>query len=411
MTESLQRSNHAGDAPSPLPRSASRPKPARQGGVSASLAASLMRLRGLLRKEIKHVARDPSAILTAILMPIVLLLVEGFGLSLDSYHMPVAVVISAPEEAARGMLQAMDASPYLSVQRAASVHDAEIALTAGQVRGILMVREDVTQRLRRPALWPATVGLSVNATDPNTARILEGYVQGALTTWAAGRATERRLLPAGGISLEHRYWFNPELRSADFIVPGMVAFVMSMVGTLLTALVVAREWERGTMESMLASPARMGEIIAARLICYYGLGMLGMAISVLMAILLFDVPFRGSVAVLGAATSLFLLFALALGLFISTLARSQFVAAQVAFLTTMLPALMLSGMLFDIASMPAWLQALTYVFPVRYLVSILQTLFLAGTVWPLVLPNLAALAAAAVLAIGASLAVTRRRLD
>jgi len=174
---------------------------------------------------------------------------------------------------------------------------------------------------------------------------------------------------------------------------------------------VAREWERGTMESMLASPARMGEIIAARLICYYGLGMLGMAISFLMAILLFGVPFRGSFAMLGASASLFLLFALAFGLFISTLARSQFVAAQVAFLTTLLPALMLSGMLFDIASMPGWLQALTYIFPVRYLVSILQTLFLAGTVWPLVLANLAALAVAATVTIGATLAVTRRRLD
>jgi ABC-2 type transport system permease protein len=236
-------------------------------------------------------------------------------------------------------------------------------------------------------------------------------VQGAILSWAAGRAQEKRLPLPGGITLEHRFWFNPELRSADFIVPGMVAYVMAMVGTLLTALVVAREWERGTMESMLASPARMGEMIAARLICYYTLGMLGMAASVLMANLLFGVPFRGSLAVLGVAASLFLLFALAFGLFISALARSQFVAAQVAFLTTLLPALMLSGMLFDIASMPTWLQALTHIFPVRYLVSILQTLFLAGTVWPLILPNLAALALSAAVAVAATMAVTRRRLD
>jgi ABC-2 type transport system permease protein len=284
-------------------------------------------------------------------------------------------------------------------------------VNAGVVRGALVLREDFAARLRRPDRWPAPAQLVANATDPNTARILEGYVQGALLAWGAGHDAEKRTLATGGITLEHRYWFNPELSSTDFIVPGMVAFVMAMVGTLLTALIVAREWERGTMESMLASPAHMGEMIAARLICYFGLGMLGMATSMLMAILLFGVPFRGGLVALGLAASLFLIFALALGLFISTLARSQFVAAQVAFITTMLPALMLSGMLFDIASMPPWLQVITYVFPARYLVSILQTLFLAGTVWPLILPNLAALALAALTAVTATLAVTRRRLD
>jgi ABC-2 type transport system permease protein len=375
------------------------------------MTPALTRLRGLLRKEILQVLRDPSSLLIAFLLPVVLLLVNGYGISLDARHMGLAVVTEAPAGDTREIVQELAASPYLAPIAAASVPQGEVLLTAGEVRGILVLPEDFSARLRRPSRWPAQAQLLANATDPNTARILEGYVQGALLTWASGQATEKRLLPAGGIALEHRYWFNPELRSADFIVPGMVAFVMSMVGTLLTAMVVSREWERGTMESMLASPARMGEMIAARLICYYGLGMLGMAVSVAMAILVFGVPFRGSVAVLGASTSLFLLFALAFGLFISTLARSQFVAAQVAFLTTMMPALMLSGMLFDIASMPPWLQALTYIFPVRYLVSILQTLFLAGTVWPLILPNLAALLLAALVAVAATMAVTRRRLD
>ncbi len=375
------------------------------------MSPTFTRLRGLLRKEILQVVRDPSSLLIAFLLPVVLLAVNGYGVSLDARHMRLAVVMQAPAEDTRELIQALAASPYLAPVAAASTAQGEQLLLAGEVRGVLVLREDFSARLMRPLRWPARAQLLANATDPNTARILEGYVQGALAAWAGGRAQEKRVPLPGGISLEHRYWFNPELRSADFIVPGMVAFVMSMVGTLLTALVVAREWERGTMESMLASPARMGEMIAARLICYYGLGMLGMVVSVLMAIEVFAVPFRGSLLVLGAAASLFLLFALALGLFISTLARSQFVAAQVAFLTTMLPALMLSGMLFDIASMPPWLQALTHVFPVRYLVSILQTIFLAGTVWALILPNLAALAIAAAVAVAATMAVTRRRLD
>ena len=248
-------------------------------------------------------------------------------------------------------------------------------------------------------------------TDPNTARLVEGYVAGALQTWLSSHALENRLLATPAATLEHRYWFNAELRSSNSIIPGMIAFVMSMTGTLLTALVVAREWERGTMESMLASPARMAELIAAKLVVYFGLGMISMLEAVLVGTLVFAVPFRGGILPLLAAAALFLLFALALGLFISTLVRNQFLASQLAFLVTMLPAMMLSGMLFDIASMPPWLQWLTYLFPARYLVSILQTLFLAGSVNAVLLPNLAALAISATVAVAATLAVTRRRLD
>jgi ABC-2 type transport system permease protein len=186
---------------------------------------------------------------------------------------------------------------------------------------------------------------------------------------------------------------------------------MTMAGTLLTSGSVSREWEHGTMESMLASPARMTELILARLICNFCLGIGSMIMSVFIATVVFDVPYRGGIVALSAAVSLFLLFALGLGLFISTLARNQFVAGQLSFLTTMMPAMMLSGMLFDIAAMPHWLQIVTFFVPARYLVSILQTLFLAGDVWPVILPNLAGLAAAAAATLMATLLVTRRRLD
>jgi ABC-2 type transport system permease protein len=375
------------------------------------MIAALMRMRGLIRKEIKHVLRDPSAILIAFLLPVVLLITNGFGISLDAREVKLAVVIMAPEEAVRGMLQELNASPYLSVQRAFSVREAEQAVTEGRVLGALIVRDDYSQNLGRTAQWPAQAQLVVDATDPNTARLLEGYVSGALQVWLGGQATEKRQRPVGGIDLQYRDWFNPELRSADFIVPGIIAMVMTMAGTLLTAGSVSREWEHGTMESMLASPARMSELILARLICNFALGIGSMIMSVFIATVVFDVPFRGGIVALSAAVSLFLLFALGLGLFISTLARNQFVAGQLSFLTTMMPAMMLSGMLFDIAAMPRWLQFVTYFVPARYLVSILQTLFLAGDVWPVILPNLAGLAAAAVVTLAATLLVTRRRLD
>lgn len=369
------------------------------------------RLRGLVGKEIRQILRDPSAILIAFLLPVVLLVVNGFGISLDASHMRLAVVASAPEEEVRGLIQSLAASPYLDPRRMPDERAAEAALDDGSVLGILVLREDFTQRLRTEKRWPAAAQLIARGTDPNSARILEGYVSAALTTWAEDRGTERRTSLPGGISLESRYWFNPALRSADAIVPGVIALVMTMTGTLLTALIVAREWERGTMESMLASPASMVEIVAAKLGTYFLLGMASMTLAVLLSILLFDLPFRGGLLPLVAAGALFLLFTLGLGLFISTLARNQFVAAQIAFISTMLPCMMLSGMLFDIASMPRWLQIVTFAVPARYLVSILQTLFLAGNVWSVLGPNLLCLGLAAIVSNGATLAVTRRRLD
>ncbi len=368
-------------------------------------------LRGLARKEVLQILRDPSALLIAFLMPVVLLFINGFGLSLDAHKLKLAAVVEAGSSPVRGIEQALNASPYLSVYWAPSGHAARLALDSGQVRGILTMRENFAQRLANPLRWPAKAQLAVNATDPNTGTLLSGYVQGAFASWLAGTTAERALTQPGGISLETRFWYNPDLRSTNFIVPGIIVLVMSMTGTLLTALIVSREWERGTMESMLAAPATMVELAGAKLGVYFVLGMASMAVAAFLTVTVFGVPLRGSVLLLALISALFLIFALAQGLFISTIARNQFVAAQLSFITTMMPSMMLSGMLFDIASMPRWLQILTYFMPPRYFVSALQTLFLAGNVWSVLLPNLTGLAVAAVLATVATLAVTRRRLD
>lgn len=372
---------------------------------------STQRLRGLVHKEALQIIRDPSALLIAFLLPFILLLINGFGLSLDAHHLKLAAVVEAGSSPTHSIEQALDASPYLSVYWAPSSVAAKQALATGQVRGILTLREDFAQHLARPEHWPATAQLAVNATDPNTARLLAGYVQGAFTSWLLDTTTERALNADTGAQLEPRFWFNPALASADFIVPGIIALVMSMTGTLLTALIVAREWERGTMESMLAAPASMAELVGAKLGTYFVLGMGSMAMSVLITIFVFGVPLLGSVLTITVAAALFMTFTLAQGLFISTLARNQFVAAQLAFITTMMPAMMLSGMLFDIASMPRWLQIITYLFPARYFVAALQTIFLAGDIWAVLLPNLFGLALSAAITVGATLAVTRRRLD
>jgi ABC-2 type transport system permease protein len=375
------------------------------------MSPRLQRLHGLVRKEMLQILRDPSALLIAFLLPFIMLIVNGYGMTLDANRMKLAAVVEAGAAQTRAIEEALDASPYLSVYWAPSGQAARRALDTEEVRGILTLRQDFAERLERPARWPAVAQLAVNATDPNTARLLQGYVTGAFTVWLQDVATERRFSTGGGPVLETRYWYNPQLRSADFIVPGAIALVMSMTGTLLTALIVAREWERGTMEAMLASPAAMAELIGAKLGTYFVLGMGSMAMSVLITVFVFRVPLHGGLGALTLTAALFLVYALAQGLFISTITRNQFVAAQLSFITTMMPAIMLSGMLFDIASMPRWLQLLTYLFPARYFVAAMQTLFLAGNIWSVLIPNLCGLAISAVAAIAATLAVTHRRLD
>ncbi|MGB8273883.1 MAG: ABC transporter permease, partial [Alphaproteobacteria bacterium] len=238
-----------------------------------------------------------------------------------------------------------------------------------------------------------------------------GYVRGLWQGWLQQVALEEGRQLATPVEVEQRVWFNAEVRSTNFLVPGLIAINMTLIGALLTAMVVAREWERGTMEALMVTPATIREILLGKLIPYFVLGMGGMALSVAMGIWLFDVPFRGSVAVLFGASALFLLAALGMGLLISTVARNQFVAGQIAIVATFLPAFILSGFLFDIASMPAVVQELTRVIPARYFVAILQTVFLAGDVWSVILPNALALAVMAAILLGITRRKMRKRLD
>jgi ABC-2 type transport system permease protein len=375
-------------------------------GVAA--ADGLRRLRGLVRKEWLQVRRDPSAIAIAFVLPIVLLFLFGYGVSLDAEDVPVAVVLEERSPAANDFVTALQASTYVAPTVVREWPAAERALLAGQVDAIVVLRADLAERLHGPG--PAPVQAIVDGTNANRGRTLQGYLQGAWQHWLAYRRAAEGHGEAPAIRLEPRMWYNPGVDSGHFIVPGLVAIIMTLIGALLTALVVAREWERGTMEALFATPVRPREILLGKLIPYFLLGMGGMALSVIMAVTLFQVPLRGSVLVLTGAAAVFMVTALGLGMVISTLARSQFVAAQAAIMVTMLPAIILSGFVFDIAAMPNWVQAVTYLVPARYFVSILQTLFLAGDVWPVIWPNLAALMAFAAVLLAVAARRTRKRL-
>jgi ABC-2 type transport system permease protein len=350
-----------------------------------------MRLRGMVRKETLQILRDPSSIAIAFVMPVVLLLLFGYGVSLDAKHIPLAFVIEQPDAASESFAAAFRQSGYFSPQRFGSIQEAGRALAERRMDGIVWLRSDFGRRLLGRGHAP--VGVILNGVNANQARITAGYVQGAWQNWLQAYAAAQGREVKVPVAAEYRVWFNPALRSRNFLVPGLVAVIMTLIGALLTALVVAREWERGTMEALMVTPIRISEILLGKLLPYFVLGMGGMLLSVAMAVWQFEVPLRGSFWLLLAASAVFMLVALGMGLLISTVARNQFVAGQIAILVTFLPAFILSGFIFDIGSMPVPIQAITHLVPARYFVAILQTLFLAGDVWPVVLGNAAALLA------------------
>ena len=362
-----------------------------------------MRVRGLLRKEALQILRDPSSIAIAFVLPVVLLLLFGYGISLDAREVPVALVVESPTAETASFTASFSQSPYFEPRAFLDRRLAERALFAGDVAAVVVLRGDFSRRLHNPRGAPIQV--LVNGTDANTARLITGYIDGAWQAWLAQVARDSRIRLTPPVTIESRVWFNAAVRSRNFLIPGLIAIIMTLIGALLTALVVAREWERGTMEALLATPVATSELLLSKVVPYFVLGMGGMALSVAMAIAAFDVPFRGSFLVLALCSALFLLAALGMGLLISTVAKSQFVAGQIAIVATFLPAFILSGFIFDIESMPRAVQWITHVIAARYFVAILQTLFLAGNVWTVIVPNALALAGMAVFFLG----MTRRR--
>ncbi len=365
---------------------------------------SLMRLSGLMKKEAHQIVRDPSSIAIAFVLPVILLVLFGYGVSLDAEHVPIAIVVEHAGTETAGFVAGFQESRYFSPRIMNSIQMAEKALMRREVDGIVWLRGNFAREML--GAGPASIGVIVNGMDANQARIIEGYVTGVWSTWQERLALERGSPLEIPVAVEQRIWFNAEIRSRNFLVPGLIAIIMTLIGALLTAMVVAREWERGTMEALMVTPVRVQEILLGKIVPYFILGMGGMALSVAMAVWVFHVPFRGSYPVLFATAALFLLTALAMGLLISVVAKNQFVAGQIAIIATFLPAFILSGFLFDIGSMPKTVQFVTYIIAARYFVSILQTLFLAGDVWAVVAWNSMALGVMCVL----FLLLVRRRM-
>jgi ABC-2 type transport system permease protein len=374
-----------------------------------SASGFVRRFVALLRKETRQLLRDRSNLAVGLLLPVLLILLFGYGLSFDVTDAPVAIVLEDRSPEARGVLAGLEGSPYIAPVWTANMPDAVARMRAGEVSGIVRVPVDFSAQLARGR---AQVQMVVNGVDTNTAATIESYVSGAIGVWGERQAD--RAGPGspttGSVVVVSRMWFNEASSSTWYLVPGLIALVLTLIGAFLTSLLIAREWERGTLESLFVTPVRPLELVLAKLAPYLVIGIIDLVMCLIAARFLFEVPIRGSLSAIGLVSVLYLIVSLALGLFISGATRNQFQASQVALLASFMPAMMLSGFIFDLRNMPVAIQVVSQFLPATHFMPLIKTLFLAGDNWSMVAREGSILAAYGIVLIAASRRSLRKRL-
>jgi len=335
-----------------------------------------LRIKAIAKKELIQIWRDPLSLIIALLMPVIQLFIYGYAITFDVNNITTVVYDQDKSSLSRELVAQFKESGYFTlVAYVDNYDDIDAYLDSNRARVAITIPYDFSKKMRTGN--PAHVEVIIDGSDSNTATIAEGYVA-AISLRYAQRITTRTVLPV--MDPRTRVWFNPELKSRNFIIPGLIAVIMSVVVALLTSLTVAREWERGTMEQLISTPVKPSELIIGKLAPYFAIGFMDMVLAVLVGVTLFGVPLRGDIVLLVVLSSVFLFGTVSFGVLISIIAkRSQSVASQIAILSTMLPAFLLSGFLFAISNMPKPLQVITYIFPARYFVTILKGVFLKGS--------------------------------
>ncbi|MBA3015916.1 MAG: ABC transporter permease [Proteobacteria bacterium] len=342
---------------------------------------NLQRTGAMARKEWLHIIRDPRSLGMAIVIPMLLLVLFGYALTLDVDRVGIAVWDQDNSSTSRELVSRFAGSVYFSVQPVTSYGEGERLIDQGKTLAALVIPADFSAQLGKTK--PVEVQLIMDGSDSNTATIAIGYAEA--TIQAFSREITLRALQQHGVSsasapieLRPRVWFNSDMQSKNYIIPGLIAVIMMVIAALLTSLTVAREWERGTMEQLIATPVKGGELIIGKLLPYFAIGMFDVLLAVLMGQYLFHVPLRGSVGLLFGMAAIFLVGALSLGMVISIVTKSQLLASQLAMVLTFLPSFLLSGFMYSIANMPRPLQVMTHLIPSRYFVTLLKGIYLKG---------------------------------
>jgi drug efflux transport system permease protein len=345
---------------------------------------SIRRMLAMARKEAIQLKRDRRSMILAFVLPMMLIIVFGYAISFDVNNIELAVLDESHSAESRQLIDSFQSSGYFRVaHRLDDYGEIEGLLDRGQVRMVLVVPPGFASAIHGPE--PAALQVVLDGSDANTATIALGYTEAILGGYIE-RVVLRGVEVVPPVSAESRVWYNETLRSVNMIVPGLIAVIMSIIASLLTALTIAREWERGTMEQLAATPVARSEIITGKLLPYVAIGVIDVALAVAAGVWLFDVPMRGSLLLLSCMTMLFLIGALGLGMFISAALKTQVLATQVAMLASYLPALLLSGFMFSIANMPLPLRVFTHLVSARYFIVVTRGIFLKGVgisvLWP-----------------------------
>ena len=375
------------------------------GNVDGHAIFSLRRLWALVKKEFLQIKRDSSTLLMGVVLPIILIIIMGFGMSLDVRNVPVAVVLEDTSPTARSMVSFVDGSEYFSPRYVLHLKEAEAMLMSHEAHAAIVVPGDFTARL---AAGEAQVQVLLNGVEAIMSMSAQRYIEAAVLSKAveSGMQGQGDLGQAAVVS---RVWFNDANTSTWFFVPGILMMVMTLCGVFLTAVVMAREWERGTLESIFVTPASLLEIVLAKIIPYFCVAFIGFCLCLIVGRILYDLPMRGSLAVILFASMLYIIVALGLGLTISAVTKNQFLACQVSMLVSFLPSMMLSGFLFDLHSEPTAIQIISQIFPTTHYLQLIKSLFLAGNYWPLIVEKCLLLAGYGVLFIGLAFKLTKRR--
>lgn len=341
-----------------------------------------IRVWAIARKESVHIVRDPRSLMMAIAIPMLLLVLFGYALTLDVDNVPMVVWDQNRSQTSREFISRFDGSRYFSIrQYVRNYHEIERAIDSGGALVAIIIPTDFGSNIKSGRAAP--VQIIVDGSDSNTATIAMGYADFVALNYSQDVAISE-IARRGGpklrppLDMRPRVWFNAELVSKNYIIPGLIAVIMMVIAALLTSLTVAREWERGTMEQLIATPVKGSELILGKLLPYFALGMLDVLLAVLMGEFLFEVPLRGNVGLLFGMAAVFLVGALSLGMLISIMTRSQLLASQLAMVLTFLPSFLLSGFMYSIANMPAPIQIMTHLIPARYFVVLLKGIYLKG---------------------------------
>ncbi len=337
------------------------------------------RLIAVARKEFIHVLRDWRSLVLAIAIPMLLIALFGYALTMDLKHVPTAVWDQSKSAESRALISLFRGSAYFAVDHyTENYHALTDLIDAGTVMVALVIPADFASRIR--SRQPVVVQALIDGSQANNATLASGYLNaiGQIYNRTVQVAATRLQGVPGQVRLEPRAWYNPDMESRNVIIPGIIALVMVVIAAMLTSITVAREWETGTMEQLISTPIRVPELVLGKVVPYFTIGLMDVAIAVFMGRWIFDVPLKGSTGLLFLCSSVFLTGALFLGLLLSIVLKSQVLANQIALFTGYLPTLMLSGFVFGIYNMPAAIQAITFIVPARYFIAILRGIVLKG---------------------------------